>query len=63
MYIAGMEIANGFSELNDPAEQFERFNDQAKQRESGDDEAMQMRGLRARSRLRNAARRGHRHRH
>ncbi|HYH87387.1 MAG TPA: lysine--tRNA ligase [Pyrinomonadaceae bacterium] len=42
LYIAGMEVANGFSELNDPAEQYERFKDQTKQRESGDDEAMQM---------------------
>jgi lysyl-tRNA synthetase, class II len=38
----GMEVANGFSELNDPAEQLERFEDQARQRERGDDEAMQM---------------------
>ncbi len=37
-----MEIANGFSELNDPVEQFERFRDQVKQRESGDEEAMLM---------------------
>ena len=35
-----MECANGFSELNDPAEQYERFMDQAKQRERGDEEAM-----------------------
>ena len=42
LYIAGMEIANGFSELNDPAEQLERFRDQMKQREKGDDEAMLM---------------------
>jgi len=42
LYIAGMEVANGFSELNDPAEQYERFKDQTKQREGGDDEAMQM---------------------
>jgi lysyl-tRNA synthetase class 2 len=40
LYIAGMEIANGFSELNDPAEQLERFRDQMKQREKGDEEAM-----------------------
>ena len=37
-----MECANGFSELNDPAEQYERFKDQQVQRERGDDEAMQM---------------------
>ena len=42
LYIAGMEIANGFSELNDPAEQYDRFRDQMIQRERGDDEAMLM---------------------
>jgi lysyl-tRNA synthetase class 2 len=42
LFINGMEIANGFSELNDPVEQYERFEDQARQRERGDDEAMQM---------------------
>jgi lysyl-tRNA synthetase class 2 len=42
LYINGMEIANGFSELNDPVEQYERFQEQAKQRERGDDEAMAM---------------------
>ena len=42
LYIAGMEIANGFSELNDPVEQCERFMDQMKARERGDEEAMQM---------------------
>jgi lysyl-tRNA synthetase class 2 len=36
-----MEVANGFSELNDPAEQLERFEEQARQREGGDEEAMQ----------------------
>jgi lysyl-tRNA synthetase class 2 len=41
LYVAGMEIANGFSELNDPQEQYERFEDQARQRERGDEEAMQ----------------------
>ena len=41
LYVAGLEIANGFSELNDPVEQGERFDDQARQRERGDDEAMQ----------------------
>lgn len=40
LFINGMEVANGFSELNDPQEQFERFMDQAKERESGDAEAM-----------------------
>ena len=38
--IAGREIANGFSELNDPEEQAERFRDQVANREAGDDEAM-----------------------
>ncbi|MPN12916.1 Lysine--tRNA ligase [bioreactor metagenome] len=33
------EIANAFSELNDPIDQRERFMDQLKQRELGDDEA------------------------
>ncbi|HET9527998.1 MAG TPA: lysine--tRNA ligase [Pyrinomonadaceae bacterium] len=42
LYIAGMEVANGFSELNDPVEQYERFRDQVKQREGGDEEAMLM---------------------
>lgn len=42
LYIVGTEIANGFSELNDPVEQYERFKDQVKQRERGDEEAMQM---------------------
>jgi lysyl-tRNA synthetase class 2 len=42
LYIAGMEIANGFSELNDPAEQLDRFREQMKQREKGDEEAMLM---------------------
>ena len=42
LYIAGMEIANGFSELNDPMEQYERFRDQMKQRERGNEEAMIM---------------------
>ncbi|HYY59111.1 MAG TPA: lysine--tRNA ligase [Pyrinomonadaceae bacterium] len=40
LYMAGMEIANGFSELNDPVEQRERFLEQMEQRERGDEEAM-----------------------
>ncbi|MBK7707500.1 MAG: lysine--tRNA ligase [Acidobacteria bacterium] len=40
LFINGMEVANGFSELNDPQEQYERFLDQMNQREKGDDEAM-----------------------
>jgi lysyl-tRNA synthetase class 2 len=42
LYVAGMEIANGFSELNDPVEQHQRFEEQTRQRERGDEEAMQM---------------------
>jgi lysyl-tRNA synthetase class 2 len=40
LYIAGREIANGFSELNDPEDQAARFLEQAKQREAGNQEAM-----------------------
>jgi lysyl-tRNA synthetase class 2 len=39
LYIAGSEIANGFSELNDPDVQAERFRQQAAARETGDVEA------------------------
>ncbi len=35
MYISGMEIANGFNELNDPVDQKQRFLDQVKDREEG----------------------------
>lgn len=38
-FIYGRELANGFSELNDPVDQKGRFLDQVKQRENGDDEA------------------------
>jgi len=37
--IAGSELGNGYSELNDPIDQAERFNEQEKLREAGDDEA------------------------
>ncbi len=40
LFINGMEVANGFSELNDPKEQYNRFVDQMAQREGGDEEAM-----------------------
>jgi lysyl-tRNA synthetase class 2 len=42
LYIAGMEIFNGFSELNDPLDQRERFEAQAGLRAAGDDEAQQI---------------------
>jgi lysyl-tRNA synthetase, class II len=38
-FIGGMEIANAFSELNDPLDQAERFEEQAAMRAAGDDEA------------------------
>jgi lysyl-tRNA synthetase, class II len=38
-FVAGMEIANGFSELNDADDQLSRFQEQVRNRESGDDEA------------------------
>ncbi|WP_374401269.1 lysine--tRNA ligase [Niveibacterium sp.] len=40
LFIVGREIANGFSELNDPEDQAERFLEQVKAKEAGDDEAM-----------------------
>ncbi len=41
-YVAGKEICNAFSELNDPIDQRKRFEDQVKMREAGDDEAHQV---------------------
>ena len=40
LFAGGMEIANGFAELNDPEAQAEIFKAQAKMRDDGDDEAM-----------------------
>jgi lysyl-tRNA synthetase, class II len=40
LYVANMEIANAFSELNDPVEQRRRFEEQMRQRAGGDEEAM-----------------------
>lgn len=39
LFIAGQEIGNAFSELNDPLDQERRFREQAKQKAAGDDEA------------------------
>ncbi len=41
-YIAGMEVGNAFTELNDPEDQFLNFLDQQRQRAAGDVEAQQM---------------------
>jgi len=40
LFICGNEIANGFSELNDPEDQADRFRQQVENLEAGDDEAM-----------------------
>ena len=40
LFIAGREIANGFSELNDAEDQAERFQHQVVEKDAGDDEAM-----------------------
>ncbi len=40
--IAGSELSNGFSELNDPQEQLQRFVEQQQLRDAGDDEAMML---------------------
>jgi lysyl-tRNA synthetase class 2 len=40
LFVAGMELANAYSELNDPIVQMKRFQDQMAEREAGNDEAM-----------------------
>jgi lysyl-tRNA synthetase class 2 len=42
LYVGGREVANGFSELNDPEEQRRRFLDQVEKRRQGDETAQQM---------------------
>ncbi len=42
MFAGGLELANGFSEVNDPADQRQRFEDQLAQLAGGDEEAHQM---------------------
>ena len=41
LFIGGKEIANGFSELNDPDDQADRFREQVEQKSKGDEEAME----------------------
>ncbi|GAB4316652.1 MAG: lysine--tRNA ligase [Candidatus Sumerlaeia bacterium] len=42
LYVGGLELANGYSELNDPEDQYARFEQQVRMRQSGDEEAAMM---------------------
>lgn len=42
LFVAGMELSNGFNELNDPIDQKERFQKQVDSRNAGDEEACMM---------------------